>query len=297
MADYADEPGVHWADMSIQIKPLVVSAPFGNYIQPDCATPTLGTFTAQARPGRLWRILKTVRYYRRLGAWVNKIGLRNPGIDHLKNAVQAGKVDPTDKLLSIHGFSDDDWWLLIDRATEVRPLAIELNISCPNVGEVSWPRELFSRAVASGVPVIVKVPPVRYERVVSEALGAGVHWLHCCNTLPVPAGGMSGKPLMPVSLRVVEDVRACAESMGNSGLRIIGGGGVTSSDDVISYRRAGADVVAVGTMVFHPRYLSARHTRQQLLPLAQAAAEYKQVQRLKDRSDESAANLEQEPEL
>jgi len=83
------------------LKPLVVSAPFGNYIQPDGCTATLGTFTAASRPGRLWRILKTVRYYPRLRAWVNKIGLRNPGIGWVENKVAAGKLDLSDKLVSV----------------------------------------------------------------------------------------------------------------------------------------------------------------------------------------------------
>lgn len=254
------------------IKPLVISAPFGNYIQPDCATPTLGTFTADARPGRLWRILRTVRYYPRLGAWVNKIGLRNPGIDHLKSQVDSGKVDPKDKILSVHGFSAEDWWKLLDRAATIRPMAIELNISCPNIGEITWPPDLFRKAVETQIPIVVKIPPVRYERIVAEAIEAGVRWLHCCNTLPVPAGGMSGRPLLPISLRVVEEVRQTAESMGAGDLRIIGGGGVRTAEDAIAYREAGADVVAVGTLVFGPRYLSKSHTERMLSPIADAAA-------------------------
>ncbi|MFG0294012.1 MAG: hypothetical protein ACF8MJ_12780 [Phycisphaerales bacterium JB050] len=255
------------------LKPLIISAPFGNYIQPDCATPTLGTFTAAARPGRLWRVLKTVRYYPRLGAWVNKIGLRNPGIDHLAKAVEAGKISPADKLLSIHGFSEVDWWALIEKAAAIRPMAIELNISCPNVGEISWPQDLFQRAVDTGVPIIVKVPPVRYERVIGEALNSGVRALHCCNTLPVPAGGMSGRPLLPIALKVVEEVRGIAHAQGIADLKIIGGGGVRSPEDARAYREAGADAVAVGTLVFGPRYLSKSHTKRVLEPIALAAAQ------------------------
>ena len=78
------------------IKPLIVGAPFGNYIQPAGCTATLGTFTAARRGGlvnRAWRIMPTVRYYRRMRAWVNKIGLRNPGIDWLAAKVEQGKID------------------------------------------------------------------------------------------------------------------------------------------------------------------------------------------------------------
>jgi len=90
-----------------QVRPLIISAPFGNYIQPPGATPTLGTFTLADRPGRVRRVLATVRYYRRLGAWVNKIGLRNPGIDWLVQRVESDGINVADKLVSIHGFEPD----------------------------------------------------------------------------------------------------------------------------------------------------------------------------------------------
>lgn len=204
---------------------------------------------------------------------MNKIGLRNPGIDSLASKVSQGKVIAADKLLSIHGFTESDWWKLLDRCVEIKPLGIELNISCPNIGEISWPQELFTRSMQSGIPIVVKIPPVRFERIYEAASEAGVRWLHCCNTLPVPAGGMSGKPLLPISLRVVEEIRQRAERDGiSSELRIIGGGGVTRPEDAMAYRAAGADVVAVGTKVFGPRYLSSSYTAQALAPIAAAAA-------------------------
>jgi dihydroorotate dehydrogenase len=237
------------------IRPLVISAPFGNYVQPVGSTPTLGTFTAARRPGRLWRILRTVRYSPSLGAWVNKIGLRNPGIDWLAAKVRDGKIDPSDKLVSVHGFCDADWWALLEKAAALKPLGIELNMSCPNVGHVNWPTELFPRAAALGVPIVVKLPPVNYEGMLRQALGAGLRWLHCCNTIPVPAGGVSGKPLKPVAIQCITRVRTIAGEMGVTDLKIIGGGGVTTTADIDDYAAAGADRVAVGTKVFNPVYL------------------------------------------
>ncbi|MEQ9616523.1 MAG: hypothetical protein RLN60_00640 [Phycisphaerales bacterium] len=238
------------------LKPLIISAPFGNYVQPSGATATLGTFTRHNRPGRVWRILKTVRRYRRLGAWVNKIGLRNPGIDWLESKVASGKIDVSDKLVSIHGFDEQEWWGLLDAVARMNPLGVELNISCPNVGEMSWPAELFSRAITScaGSTVIVKLPPVRYEEMLRQALDAGVRVFHCCNTLPVPAGGMSGKPLKPLALICVGRVLESASQRGVE-IDVIGGGGITTPDDIDDYANAGAKRVAVGTMVMHPKYL------------------------------------------
>jgi dihydroorotate dehydrogenase len=235
---------------------LLISAPFGNYIQPRGATATLGTFTAARRPGRVWRILKTVRYYRRLGAWVNQIGLRNPGMDWLAAKVQAGKIHLADKIVSVHGFTPDDWWQLLDAIASLKPLAVELNMSCPNVGHIDWPPEVFTRAVATQVPVIVKLPPVRYEAMTQQAIAAGVRTFHCCNTLPVPRGGMSGKPLMPLALACIADLKRRHPDLDADGqLTLIGGGGITTVEDVDHYADAGVRHVALGTKVMHPQYL------------------------------------------
>ncbi len=237
---------------SPRLEPVIISAPFGNYIQPEGTTPTLGTFTLYRRPGRLWRILKTVRYRPTQKAWVNRIGLRNPGIDWLINRVQRGRCNVADKIISVHGFDDDQWYALLEKITVVHPLAIELNMSCPNVGEIGWPSDLFERAVGTGIPVIVKLPPIRYEQMMDQAIDAGVRCFHCCNTLPVPEGGMSGKPLQPVSLGVIRDLRG--RSCGQD-LTLIGGGGIYELEDIDRYLEAGADHVALGTKTMNPVYL------------------------------------------
>lgn len=237
------------------IRPLIVGAPFGNYIQPAGCTATLGTFTAARRGGvinRAWRILLTVRYYRRMRAWVNKIGLRNPGIDWLVAKAASGKIDVSDKLISIHGFTPDDWWALLDKAAALRPLAIEMNMSCPNVGHIAWPPELFEKAVATGVPIIAKIPPVNYDTMVEQAVAAGVRILHCCNTLPNPGGGMSGTPLKHVALQCIQDLRT--KPYWND-LTVIGGGGIYTPEDVDAYAELGVKHVAIATKLFNPRYL------------------------------------------
>ncbi len=233
------------------MRPLIISAPFGNYLQPPGATATLGAFTALPRPGRWWRTLRTLRPYPRLGAWVNRIGLRNPGIDWLAARAHSGKVALSDKLINIHGFSDSDWSTLLHHIAELKPLALELNLSCPNVGPLDFPSWLFDRALAASSATIVKLPPINYHNIVHHALAAGVRAFHCCNTLPVPAGGMSGKPLMPLSLRCISDLR----SLSHHPLSIIGGGGITTPDDITAYADAGATHFALGTMLIHPRFL------------------------------------------
>lgn len=238
------------------LRPLIISAPFGNYVQPAGATATLGTFTLLPRPGRWRRVLASVRYYPRIGAWVNKIGLRNPGIEWLAGRTREGRVDVSDKIVSIHGFDRGEWMALLERVGEMRPAAVELNMSCPNVGEIDWPADLFASAVGSGVRVIVKLPPVNFREMAGRAMEAGVRTFHCCNTIPVPAGGISGKPLKPVAIQCIGEVLSMAREAGvGEEVRIIGGGGITTPEDVDDYVDAGARHVAVGTKVMNPVYL------------------------------------------
>ena len=240
-------------DLSRSLQPLVISAPFGNYIQPSGTTPTVGTYTAARRGGRpaaFGRALLTMRYYRRVGAWVNRIGLRNPGIDALSATPKRGRL-LSQCLLSIHGFTAADWELLLQRTTQLTPLAVELNISCPNVGEISWPDHLFDHAVATGIPIIAKIPPVRYHSMVEAATNAGVRWIHATNTLPVPKGGLSGVPLKPLAL---DTVRWLRQTYGND-IGIIGGGGIREPQDILDYAEAGADRFAVGSYAIRPSAL------------------------------------------
>lgn len=251
-------------------KPLIVSAPFGNYVQPDFVTSTTGTFTRHARPNSFlwrpalaWRFLVSVRRYRRLGAWVNKLGLKNPGIDWLIARHERG-LDAARSIVSVHGFDLEDWRYLLQHTNRrVAPVAVELNVSCPNVEAVDQLGAVFSLAVKfAQVPIIVKLPPVNAQVIAAIAHERGLRTFHCCNTLPVPGGGMSGKPLKPVSLVVIRDLR---DTYGDE-IDIIGGGGITCEEDIDDYREVGANMFAVGTMLF------TRRGRKRLGALAQYAA-------------------------
>jgi len=224
---------------------LIIGAPFGNYFQYDGALSTIGTFTWERRPGRFRRVIQTVRYYPSLKAWVNRIGLRNPGIRSVKNS--------DGKILSIHGFNLDDWKNLIEWCngwTEPGEL-VELNVSCPNVTDDNHGTNLPLYAMAVSMlgadSVIAKVSPIGYLDEVRSAVSCGVKWVHLCNTLPTPKGGMSGKPLMAVSVQAVREVRRQFPE-----LTITGGGGVTSERDIEAYLNAGADHVAIASMLFFP---------------------------------------------
>jgi dihydroorotate dehydrogenase len=231
---------------------LIIGAPFGNYLnQWPHTIPTFGTFTREYRGGfwkRLWRVLRTVRYYPGIGAWKNQLGLPNPGIDSLE-------IEPAlaaRSILSISARNTPNWLYLLNVASSYNFMAVELNVSCPNCNEVddSDYIEVFKYAAVIGKEIIVKLPPVNYGRHVSLAFSQGLSSFHCCNTLPTPGGGLSGKPLKPLSLRAVAHLRSNQYS--SSVKRLIGGGGVTSISDANEYMNAGCTDVSVASVLFNP---------------------------------------------
>lgn len=241
----------------MRLEKLIIGAPFGNYLGFKHATSTRGTYTMEFRGGpayRLWRVLRTVRYYPGIKAWKNKLGLPNPG---LCSAVVDGRFpDWSSEILSISARSTGNWLALYDVANGFRPAAIELNVSCPNTpGEVdaSDYAQVFTRGVERFADkLVVKLPPVGYEPIVATALAAGVSGFHCCNTLPTPGGGMSGKPLQMLSLAAVRHVRRMCEQQAPRTPVIIGGGGVTCLADARRFLDAGATNVSVASVLFLP---------------------------------------------
>lgn len=253
---------------------LIISAPFGNHFDAgEESIRTYGTYTAKYRASALWRwwkVLSTVRYYRRLGAWVNKLGLPNVGINEFYEECQRRRISlwPSVKksILSIKGFDRAEWWDLLCRCVEIRPAAVELNMSCPNVhddiemSDVHWLFEEFRKFEERyDITVIVKLPPVDYQGLWRAAEDEGLRRFHCCNTLPVPVGGMSGKPLKPLSLQVVRALK----NRSSHALTIIGGGGITETQDAKDYVEAGANSVSMASALF---FRSGRETARYLAP-------------------------------
>lgn len=253
--------------------PLVVSAPFGNYhrflakvIGPDF-TPTLGTFTWEKRGwftkpfgNPIMRMLLTLRYSPTFKSWKNRIGLKNPGIRSLtKYQVRCGYTDdhvgfvPKDgldlstKIISIYGWNMEEWGNLISVCKDLKPLGIEINASCPNVHKPPFSNSLFAKALQANAEVVVKLPPVGFQKIAAMAWAEGVRTFHATNTLPTPKGGLSGKALLPVALEAVRQLRETYPTA-----TIIGGGGVTTLEDALEFKAKGANRVAVGSVLFTP---------------------------------------------
>jgi dihydroorotate dehydrogenase len=229
------------------MKSLVISAPFGNYLERPYATSTVGTFTLARRGGTLyrwWRVIRTLRYDSRIGGWVNKLGLPNPGIYSVH-------ADQSSRIVSVYGFSSEEWVSLVTECVRIQPLAVELNLSCPNVpnsAPVVGVEKAVGIALDNRLEVIAKLPPVRWMDMARPLFSMGIRHFHLCNTIPTPGGGISGKPLKQYSLWAVRDVReAWAEEV-----HIIGGGGIASKEDVRDYLTAGANRVSVASMLLNP---------------------------------------------
>jgi len=225
---------------------IFISAPFGNYIKSERTISVHGTFTRNPRGNRLWSVLKSLRYDRRLGGWVNKLGLPNPG---LHQGLCNVDNKPSD-VLSISEIKRGDF----QKMNNIIPLnqSLEINFSCPNLGK-KLPLDgagIFTK-VKSREWCIAKLSPLtdgdELEFVIEHL---GFKQIHLSNTLPLPngRGGLSGATLKPYTLELIDLVR---EQWGNS-IEIIAGGGVSDFGGVMDYLKAGANHVSLGSVCFNP---------------------------------------------
>jgi dihydroorotate dehydrogenase (NAD+) catalytic subunit len=196
---------------------------------------------------------------------LNSIGLANPGIrvvvDEVLPRLSARLEVPI--WVSAGGFCADDFGhvcSLLDRCEEVA--AIELNVSCPNVGA---PEEAVEELVAAArastsKPLYTKLSPHLPDlgAAARAAQAAGTTGLSLVNTLrglaldsgtlePILAtacGGLSGPALRPVALAAVF---TCYRA---TGLPVVAMGGVETGVHALELIAAGASAVALGTVLF-----------------------------------------------
>ena len=215
---------------------------------------------------------------REVGAgMLNSVGLQGPGLaSWLADDLPALAAHGARVVVSIWGRSVDDYAQaagMLAQATQSAPgssalVAVEVNVSCPNVEDRS---RMFAHsetataqvvaAVDCGLPRWVKLSPnvPDIAAIAGAALEEGAEGLTLTNTLlglaldvetgrPVlgaGGGGLSGEPLHPVAVRAVWECRKAFPDA-----PIIGVGGVASGRDAVEFLRAGADAVQVGTATF-----------------------------------------------
>jgi dihydroorotate dehydrogenase (NAD+) catalytic subunit len=195
---------------------------------------------------------------------LNSIGLANPGIDRFV----ADVLPRLEELglpiwVSVGGFSAADYAHccgLLDECDAV--VAVELNVSCPNVDPsedgveevVSVAREATAKTMYAKLSPAV--PDVAALAVAAEH--AGADGLSLVNTIRGAAvdpetlrpilgtvtGGLSGPALKPIALAAVYACR------GVTTLPIVGMGGIGSGADALDFLASGATDVAIGTALF-----------------------------------------------
>jgi len=206
------------------------------------------------------------------GYVLNAVGLSNPGAsaeaEELAEAKRNCSKIGVPVIASIFARSVEEFAQVAQIVMEAKPDAIELNMSCPNVGHegrmfacVGGDAAKVVEAVKniSDAPVFAKLTPNVTDIVeVAKAVeGAGADGIVAINTMPgmlIDAkakrpiltnreGGVSGAALKPIALRAVHSVSRAV------GIPIIGTGGVMSGLDAVEMLMAGASTVGVGSAI------------------------------------------------
>ncbi len=209
------------------------------------------------------------------GGMLNSIGLQGPGVDaFLEHDLPWLHEQGARAVVSIAGGSVEEYTELARRLRGAPGLvAVEVNISCPNVenrglvfacdpGAASEVVAAVRRHTAPSVPVLAKLSPdvTDIVTIARACVDAGADGLSMINTLlgmaldldtmrPVLAGvtgGLSGRAVKPVAVRCIWQVHAALPEV-----PILGMGGVASGLDAFELVLAGASAVSVGTAIFH----------------------------------------------
>ena len=195
---------------------------------------------------------------------LNSIGLPNPGREEFLRTTLArmASIGP-DVWVSVGGFAADEYAETCARLRgRDEVAAIELNLSCPNVEEAadSAAEIVAACRAASDAPLYAKLSPANWDIAATARAveAAGADGLSLVNTirgaaldertlaprLGTTTGGLSGPALKPIALAAVFACRRATD------LPIVAMGGVMSGRDALELVAAGADDVALGTVLF-----------------------------------------------
>ena len=199
---------------------------------------------------------------------LNAIGLQNIGVEALigeKAPVWAEWEIPV--IVNIAGDTAEEYGTLALKMDGVPGIsALEVNISCPNIGSGGAefgvkPQDAarVTRAVrgATSLPVLVKLTPSAADitGVAKAVADAGADAITLINTITgmsidiakrAPllgnlSGGLSGPAIKPIALYMMYRVAGTVD------IPLIGCGGITDAGDAIEFLMAGATAVQVGT--------------------------------------------------
>ncbi len=206
---------------------------------------------------------------------LNGIGLQGPGIeDFIQNDLSWLSQKGAKTIVSIAGNNVEEFGKVADKLRDIPGvIAIEVNISCPNVenrGQV-FACDPYAAAdvinnvrrnVSASIPLFAKLSPdvTDITEIAKSVVKAGADGLSVINTLlgmvididtllpklSGKTGGLSGPAIRPVAVRCVYQIRRALPN-----IPIIGMGGIRNGRDAIEFFAAGANAISVGTTVFN----------------------------------------------
>lgn len=201
---------------------------------------------------------------------INAMGLPNPGMDDFAEEIAYAKtVLKVPLIVSVFGYSAEEYATAAEKAVKAGADAVELNVSCPHVKDTGHEIGQHPKMLAEVVEkvkavvncsVIVKLSPNVGDivEIARTAVRAGADALTAVNTVKAMAidveaqmpvlsnvtGGLSGPAIKPVALRCVYDIFEA-----DLKVPILGCGGVTTWRDAVEFLLAGASAVQIGTAV------------------------------------------------
>lgn len=218
---------------------IFINPPFGNYFTFKDTISIKGSYTLEPRTGLIMQIIKTLRYSFEYSGWINKIGLRNPGIDYaIKNYTK-------NTIISVAILNKEDIPKLIKKIPE--DVNIELNISCPNAEKKMINEGIEKFLNPKRQWCIIKLSPTTEMKLIDNYYSQGFRQFHCTNTFPTKYGGLSGQFLIPYSTKLVSNIKNKYKDT-----TVIAGGGIKSEDEINIYKKAGADHFSISTLFFNP---------------------------------------------
>jgi dihydroorotate dehydrogenase (NAD+) catalytic subunit len=271
------EMGVQLAGLALRNPVLTVSGTcgYGDEYAPFMDLSRLGAFTSKSVTLHERRGNAPTRIVETTGGMLNAIGLANVGLERFlaEKLPVLGQLN-VPALINVAGHTLDEYRIVCERLDGEEAVAgLELNVSCPNVGDglvFGTDAEALAKLVASVRQVvkqsvlIVKLSPnvTDITATARAAVDSGADCLSLVNTFvgmaidvrsrrPILAnltGGLSGPAIKPLALNLVH--RVYREVARPAGIPLIGMGGIQNWRDAVEFMLAGATAVGIGTALF-----------------------------------------------
>lgn len=267
-------------DLSVRVGDLTLPNPVmcasgtaghGAELSPYLDLAALGAVVVKSLSAEPWAGNPAPRVMETTAGMINSVGLQGPSVagwlaDELPDLLATGAR----VVASIWGRTVEEYAAAAAALASAPDgvIAVEVNLSCPNLGGHSMfahdpeaAAQVMASVQTAGRPTWAKLSPntdrlVEVATAVAEAGAAAVTLTNTVLGMVIdlerrrPAlggggGGLSGPAIHPVAVRAVYDCRSALPD-----LPIIGVGGIVTGADAIELVLAGANAVQIGTASF-----------------------------------------------